>query len=232
MRPESGARWMLGAVGWGLLAVFGGQPDTAVHAAGPVEEVVERVQATCAKTQDLSARFQQTATNRALGQVQEASGLFLAKRPGKMRWEYQKPDARLFVTDGKTLWVYSQSEKQVVVQDVADAQASRLPFSFLAGTCVLAKDFEIALVEHSGTRGSPATRILDLKPKRPETGIARMLLEVNTKDYAVEKTTLFDAYGNTTAIALSQLRLNTGVDDQQFRFVPPAGVSVVTPGKP
>ena len=112
-------------------------------AAASLDEVVERVQATCAQTQDLSARFQQTATNRTLNSVQEASGVFLAKRPGKMRWEYQKPDARLFVTDGKTLWAYSPTEKQVVVQDVADALTSRLPLSFLAGNCVLAKDFDI-----------------------------------------------------------------------------------------
>ena len=59
-----------------------------------------------------------------------------------------------------------------------------------------------------------------------------MLLEVATKGYTVEKATLFDAYGNTTAIALTHHKLNTGLDDQQFRFTPPPGVSVVTPGKP
>lgn len=216
----------------GALFALCGQDATVAHAGAPVEEIVERIQETCAQTRDLSARFQQTATNRALGQVQEASGVFLAKRPGKMRWEYQKPDARLYVTDGKTLWAYSQSEKQVVIQEVADAVTSRLPLSFLAGNCVLAKDFTIALVEHAGTRGSAPTRILDLQPRRPEAGISRMLLEVSTKGYTVEKTTLFDAYGNTTAISLSHLKLNAGLEDQQFRFVPPAGVTVVTPGKP
>lgn len=230
MRRRIVARSLLAAT-WGLLALAG--PGLgAARAATPVGEVVERVQATCHRTQDLSARFHQTATNRALGQVQEASGLFLAKRPGMMRWAYEKPEARLFVTDGKTLWAYSPTEKQVIVQDVADALASRLPLSFLAGNCTLATDFDIALVENAATRGSPTTRILDLKPKRPEAGIARMLLEVTTKGYTVDKTTLFDAYGNTTVIALTHLKLNTGLDDQQFRFTPPPGVAVVTPGKP
>jgi outer membrane lipoprotein carrier protein len=228
MRCRKGVRLCLVALGWGLLAT----PQLGVVQAAPGEDVAARVQATCSGTRDLSARFQQTATNRTLGQVQEASGLFLAKRPGKMRWEYQWPESRLFVTDGKTLWVYSPSEKQVVVQDVAEALASRLPLSFLAGNCDLAKDFDITLVEHAGTRGMPTTRILDLKPKRPEAGIVRMLLEVNTKGYRVEKTTLFDAYGNTTVIALSSLKLNPGLDDQQFRFIPPADITVVTPGKP
>jgi outer membrane lipoprotein carrier protein len=231
MRRWIGVRLLLATVAWGLVALPGHQQGV-VRAATPVEEVVERVQATCVRTQDLSARFQQTATNRTLGQVQEASGLFLAKRPSMMRWAYEKPEARLFVTDGKTLWVYSPSEKQVLVQDVVDALTSRLPLSFLAGNCVLSTDFDIALVEHAGTRGLPTTRILDLKPKRPEAGIVRMLLEVTTKGYTVDKTTLFDAYGNTTAITLTHLKLNTGLDDQQFRFAPPPGVTVVTPGKP
>jgi outer membrane lipoprotein carrier protein len=230
MRFWLGIRFLLVAA-WHLAAVAGPQATTA-HAASPVDEVVERVRATCLRTQDLSAQFHQTATNRALGQVQEASGLFLAKRPGMMRWAYEKPEARLFVTDGKTLWVYSPSEKQVVVQDIANALASRLPLSFLTGNCNLATDFTIAPVENAGTRGLPTTRVLDLKPKQSEAGIARMLLEVTTKGYTVEKTTLFDAYGNTTAITLTQLKLNTGLDDQQFRFAPPSGVTVVTPGKP
>jgi outer membrane lipoprotein carrier protein len=230
MRSWLDIRFLLVAA-WYLAALAGPQA-TAAHAASPVDEVVERVRATCLRTQDLSAQFHQTATNRALGQVQEASGLFLAKRPGMMRWAYEKPEARLFVTDGKTLWVYSPSEKQVVVQDIASALTSRLPLSFLTGNCNLSTDFTIALVENAGTRGLPTTRVLDLKPKQPEAGIARMLLEVTTKGYTVEKTTLFDAYGNTTTITLTQLKLNTGLDDQQFRFTPPPGITVVTPGKP
>jgi outer membrane lipoprotein carrier protein len=225
-----GIRFLLVAA-WQLAALAGLQA-TAAHGASPAGEVAERIRATCLRTQDLSAQFHQTATNRALGQVQEASGVFLAKRPGMMRWAYEKPETRLFVTDGKTLWVYSPSDKQVVVQDIANALTSRLPLSFLTGNCNLATDFDMALVENAGTRGLPTAHILDLKPKQPEAGITRMLLEVTTKGYTVEKTTLFDAYGNTTAITLTQLKLNTSLDDQLFRFIPPSGITVVTPGKP
>lgn len=196
-----------------------------------LEQIVDRVEQTCQQTQDLSARFQQTATNRTLGQVQEASGLFQLKRPGMMRWEYVKPDARLFVTDGKQLWVYSPADKQVMVQEIAQALASRIPLSFLAGDCQLRREFSVGTVEHSGTRAA-AVKILDLKPKAAEAGLARLLLEVSLKSYTVEKATLFDAYGNTTVIAFSSLKLNPGLDDAQFRFVPPPGVKVISPGTP
>lgn len=207
--------------------------DMPVARAGtPVDEVVDKVEATCARVRDLSARFHQTATNRTLGEVREASGVFLAKRPGKMRWEYQKPESRLFVTDGKTLWSYSPADKQVIVQPVTEAVPSRVPLSFLAGDCDLRKDFTVSLVESAATQGAAPTRILDLHPKHPEAGIARMLLEVRVKDYTVEKTTVFDAYGNTTVIALADLKVNPGISDDEFHFTPPAGVRVITPDKP
>lgn len=233
-----GAKWLLVAV---MLAAFllvtlppfGYTPSTAVAAATrDVNEVVDKVDATCARVQDLSAEFHQTATNRSLGQVQEASGLLLLKRPGKMRWEYQKPEARLFVTDGQKLWAYSPADKQVVVQDVGEAFSSRVPLSFLAGECQLRRDFTITAAENAATRGSTRFIVLDLKPKHPEAGIARILLEVNLQTYTVEKTTVFDAAGNTTVIALTNLKLNPGVSDQQFHFTPPADVTVVAPPKP
>ncbi len=223
-----------------LLAVMAGclalvlLPSLSAHAAAraaDVNEVVAKLQETCTKTRDLSAQFHQTATNRSLGQVQEADGRFLMKRPGKMRWEYQKPEERLFVTDGKTLWIYTPADKQVLVQDVGAAFSSRVPLSFLAGDCNLRRDFSIAPLENAATRGGTNAAVLDLKPLHPEAGIARLLLEVNRQNWTVEKTTVFDAAGNTTVIALSDLKLNTGIPDQQFEFTPPPGVKAVTPPK-
>ena len=214
-----------------VLLVSAGRSIRIAAAAPETAEVVDKLQATCAKTQDLSAQFHQTATNRSLGQVQEADGRFLMKRPGKMRWEYQKPEERLFVTDGKTLWVYAPADKQVLVQEVGTAFSSRVPLSFLAGDCDLRRDFTIAPVENAAARASKNSLVLDLKPTHPETGIARLLLEVSLQSFTVEKTTVFDAAGNTTVIALSNLKLNTGVSDRQFQFTPPPGVTVVTPPK-
>ena len=229
---RGGARPAAGVAVLALIAVvFGGQAwaaETPRGNAAGLAEIVQRVEATCRATQDLSAAFRQTATNRALGQVQEASGLFLLKRPGKMRWEYQKPEERLFVTDGKTLWAYSPFEKQVMVQEVTQAFTSRTPVAFLAGDCDLAREFSVSRVEHAGTRGSGAA-ILDLAPRRPDGGIARVLLEISLKDHRIEKTTLLDSYGNTTVVAFSNLKLNGGLSDAQFSFAPPAGVTVVTP---
>jgi outer membrane lipoprotein carrier protein len=193
--------------------------------------VVDRLQTTCAKTQDLSAHFTQTVTNRSLGAVREGSGQFQLKRPGKMRWEYERPEPRLFVTDGKYLWDYSPVDRQVRIQEVSAAFASRLPLAFLAGDCQVRREFAVSSVEHAATRAQPDLKILDLKPRQPEAGVARMLLEVNLKTGLVDRATLFDAAGNTTVIALTQVKRDSGLEDGAFQFTPPAGVLVVPPPK-
>jgi outer membrane lipoprotein carrier protein len=192
-----------------------------------LDAVLQRLQATCAATQDLSAHFTQIVTNRSLGAVREGSGQFQLKRPGKMRWEYEKPEPRLFVTDGTRLWDYSPVDKQVRVQELGQAFASRLPLAFLAGDCQIRREFTATLVENAATRAQPSLKILDLTPRQPEAGVARMLLEVDLKSGLVDRATLFDAAGNTTVIELSQVKRNAGLEDRTFQFTPPAGVMVI-----
>jgi outer membrane lipoprotein carrier protein len=226
--------WALAGVGALLLALPPSPAGVTVlaGAAPTLEEIVDGVQATCSRTQDLSARFHQTVSYRSLGQVREGRGSFLLKRPAKVRWEYQQPEPRLILTDGTTLWDYSPVDKQVRVQEFGVNIASRLPMSFLAGDCQLRREFSIARLEHAGTRAVPHTAILDLTPLRGEAGVTRILLEVDLRSYTVEKTTVFDAAGNTNVLAFANLKLNQGLGDEQFRFAPPAGVTVVTPPRP
>jgi len=220
------------AIACTLAALQGGGP-AGVWAAADVglDAVLDRLQSTCAKTLDLSARFTQTVTNRSLGAVREGSGQFQLRRPGKMRWEYEKPEPRLFVTDGTHLWDYSPVDRQVRIQEVSAAFASRLPLAFLAGDCQVRREFAVSSVEHAATRAQPDLKILDLKPRQPEAGVTRMLLEVNLKTGLVDRVTLFDAAGNTTVIAFTQVRLNSGLEDGAFQFTPPAGALVIPPPK-
>ena len=54
------------------------------------------------------------------------------KKPGRMRWNYQKPDPKMYLADGDTLWLYEPEDKQAFKQDL---KASQLPaaLAFLTG---------------------------------------------------------------------------------------------------
>ena len=65
--------------------------------------------------------------------IQSASGKLVFSRPGKFRWDYQKPYEQLIVGDGKKLWVYDKELNQVTVKKLEGALGSS-PAALLAGS--------------------------------------------------------------------------------------------------
>ena len=41
-------------------------------------------------------------------------------KPGKMRWDYAKPEKKYFISDGTTLWVYEEAAHQAIQQSLKD----------------------------------------------------------------------------------------------------------------
>ena len=44
------------------------------------------------------------------------------KKPGRMRWDYEKPEKKLMVSDGSTLWVYEPEDEQAATQNQWDGR--------------------------------------------------------------------------------------------------------------
>ena len=135
------------------------------------------------------------------------------------------------VTDGKQLWIYTPDEKQVLVQDLAAAFGSSTPLAFLLGLGNLRRDFTVRAVEHAGTREA-GVRILELRPRKPDAVLARVLVEVEPARAVVTQATIFDQFGNTNVLGFSAIRLNVGLADALFTFAPPPGVEVIQAPRP
>lgn len=193
--------------------------------AAALDQVVDRLEKTYAAAADLTAHFRQTSTVMAAGQVQKASGVVEVKRPGRMRWEYAEPERRLFVTDGQTFWAYSPEDKQVLVQETRGALGAT-PLAFLMGAGGLRKEFHVRDAAYGA--GGEKTALLDLRPLKPTSTMARLVLEVDLASSLIVQASVFDAVGNTVILALSDQRLNVGLPDSHFKFVPPPGVQVIT----
>lgn len=206
-------------------AAFRGAPPVSAAAAGMgLDQVVERLERTYAAAADLTAHFRQTSTVVAAAQVQQASGTLAVKRPGKMRWEYAEPEPRLFVTDGRTFWAYSPQDHQVFVQETQGALGAT-PLAFLMGAGSLRKEFQVREVGHA-VPGQ--TALLDLRPVTPNATMARLLLEVDLASSLIVQATVFDAVGNTIVLTLSDQKLNVGLPDSRFTFVPPPDAHMIT----
>ena len=62
-----------------------------------------------------------------------------------MRWTYEKPEEKTFVSDGRKLYSYIPADRQVYVTTVPPEDEASTPALFLAGKGNLLRDFDVSL---------------------------------------------------------------------------------------
>lgn len=175
-----------------------------------------------------SARFFQESMLKAMMISDTAEGRLTAKRPGKMRWEYLVPEKQTIVTDGKSMWIYRPSDKQVMVGKAPDFFGDGKGAGFLSDIRQIRTRFRIELQKSK----SPGHFQLRLLPKSPTPDLADIILMVNRENYLVEQVFTYNAYGDETRIELSDYRFNLNPKDSLFTFIIPEGVDVVQIDQP
>lgn len=196
----------------------------AAEPADPVNvtELVRALEGTYKGVQSLKADFVQVQRSSITGEIRQ-KGTVQLKRPKKARWEFQGGDASTFVTDGKTMWIYTPATKQVIeTADVGGAAGGGMT-ELLDSLEKIDQFFTTTLVAGGDGKGS---YVVDLAPKSGGQ-FKKMSITVSRKKYAVEKVKLVDQMGNETELTFSQLKLNADVTDAAFTFTPPAGVTVI-----
>ena len=80
--------------------------------AGAIDQLHQFLQS----TRTLKAEFSQTVIAKSGRKPQQSSGLVAISRPGKLRWEIQKPYPQLVVGDGEKVWIHDPELQQVTVR--------------------------------------------------------------------------------------------------------------------
>ena len=170
-------------------------------------------------TRTLKADFAQSVIAKNGRKPQQSSGVVAIARPGKLRWEIQKPFPQLVVGDGEKIWIHDPELQQVTVRKAGQAIGGS-PAALLSGSNELEKNFTLKEAgEAEGLNWVEAT------PKVSDSGFERVRLGFSGSD--LKGMELLDSFGQTTLIHFSRLERNPALPAATFRFVPPAGVDVV-----
>jgi outer membrane lipoprotein carrier protein len=154
---------------------------------------------------------------------EKVQGTVVLKRPGQMRWNFS--DGRQFVSDGKTLWIYTPAEKQVLRIANFGEQAATADL-VLQSMHKLSELFEVTLVSSDEKAG----HVLALAPKAGEQAQFQKLQLGLDAGLVLDKVTLTDAFGTNTVLDFDGLTLGGAAAESDFKFVVPPGVSVVDSG--
>jgi outer membrane lipoprotein carrier protein len=207
MRPRALRFWLA----FGLLC-GGGHAIAAETATAKVERYL-------ADLSTWSADFDQTINDANGKTLRSASGHLYLKRPGKFRWDYQKPAEQLVLADGTKLWFYDKDLQQANVRDM-DATLASTPATLLSGGAALGSQFQIAAL--------PAAEGLEwfqLKPLHTDTDF--QAIRVGFSKGELTRMLLADKLNQVTVLKFSAARRNVVLPADLFTFTVPAGVDVI-----
>ncbi len=186
-----------------------------------IDVVVDGIQGFYRDAVDLKASFKQSYTYTVYGRTQVSTGRVYFKKPGRMRWDYQAPSAKVFVSDGDLLWVYEPEENQAYRRPLKGAQIP-VALSFMTGEGDLNTSFKTRLIESTAQHYR-----VELLPRKDEGDYKQIELTVDREQFVVRKSVVIDAVGNRNVVDFETVQINTGIAEKAFKFDPPEGVRII-----
>jgi outer membrane lipoprotein carrier protein len=189
--------------------------SVAARAAG-----VELLKGFLQQTTSGKARFAQIVVDKNLKELQKATGTMQFLRPGRFRWEYDKPYEQTIVGDGAKLWIYDKDLNQVTVRKL-DKALGGSPAALLAGSNEIEKVYDL-----SNLGVQEGLEWLEAVPKSKENTFERIRLGFGQS--GLEAMELRDQFGQSTVIKFAGVERNPKISPEVFRFTPPKGADVIT----
>jgi outer membrane lipoprotein carrier protein len=204
-----------------LLALFILAAFPSGHAAAAeFDDLLAAVEKNYASRTDFSAQFVQTVVRAHLpDRPATKEGRFYFKKPGRMRFDYVKPDPVYYISDGTTFWNYIPDSSLAYKLKVEDSDLF-YALKFLYGEGSLRKEFAVSDGGKERER-----RIVALKPTRPQHNFQQVRLFVDPASFAIVETEVTDPAGNVSRIVFSNVSSDP-LPAEGFLFSPPDGVQV------
>ena len=146
--------------------------------------------------------------------------MFYFARPDRMRWDYLEGQRQTVVGDGSNVWIYQPELEQVYKVAYGAAFGSGGLVALLAGREGLSRRYRTTLLD----AGSSTIQIRLI----PAEGAGEMLdLTVAAGTMDLVKVRVTDPAGSVTIVDFNDPTRNAEVDENLFRFTPPAGVDII-----
>ncbi|MBN2724114.1 MAG: outer membrane lipoprotein chaperone LolA [Deltaproteobacteria bacterium] len=179
------------------------------------------------KIKTFKSDFKQVFSKKFHGDQKPEYGKVYIKKPGKMTWEYTRPEKKLFIVDGKKVWVYEPVQKQALWKNLGDSGLPA-PVKFLWGKGNLINEFNVKIIKNSKFAGKNES-VLKLLPKKKSPHFKSVLFVVDASG-AVKQSIVYDREGNRNRIYFNSIILDKPIPDKLFKFIPPKGIQVLEAG--
>src|SRR5262249_3226547 len=149
------------------------------------------------------------------------SGTLRMRKPGRMRLDYTDPAGKLFVSDGKDVYLYSPVNKEVEKFKMKESEDMRVPLAFLLGKLNFEKEFQ-----GFESREDNGLTWLSAKPKSENLPYTKVEFAISP-EFQIRRVVVTGYDRSVTDFAFDEEKVNPSMDSKIFRFQMPAGAKLV-----
>jgi outer membrane lipoprotein carrier protein len=206
----------------GLLAVS--LAVSAFAGDSALDALLKGVETRYNKTKTLQVLFHEDYTPPGRAKRSE-SGTLALRKPLKMRWDYDQPKGKLFIGDGKYLWLFTPDGNRVERMKLKESDDMRAPLAFLLGKLDFQKEFRNLQAKAEGT-----DMRITAEPKTDNLPYSAVeFLVAPDLRIKVVRVTGFDR--SITEFHFDQEKVDPPLDAKLFQFQAPKGTQIVETGQ-
>jgi outer membrane lipoprotein carrier protein len=234
----------LGVFGCLFLSVLAFSQSVALGSSASAKSLAKLLEEHYRRPRTLKAAFlERYSEGRKEARIE--SGTVYFRRPGQMRWEYESPEKKLFLVDGKNTWFYVPYDHTVTKAQVKESSDWRTPLALLTGKADLGR--LCSSIEVISQNGVPADHtVLRCVPKgskqdRPgskshsspqeqlsgDSEYTEVLLEVNSSTGELARIEIRQPGNIELEYRFGDWLIDIPLSADQFRFQVPLGVAIV-----
>lgn len=228
-----------------ILVVIAGVQGVASTTAPAAVPVVRALESRYHDARTLKAVFLERYSD-ARSSSRLESGTVYFSRPGRMRWEYEAPEQKLFVSDGKLVWFYVPADHTVSRAPMKQSSDWRTPLVLLTGNAKLSQlcDRIDLLDQPAATPGHVTLECLPRGEKNaakkqaqqhdadatgggPLAPFDRVLIEVDPETGDLADIRVQQPGGVELEYRFANWQENLPLPESVFQFKAPVGVAIV-----
>lgn len=184
------------------------------------KDIVKKVKQKYESLESLKADFEQVYNWVLAGETQTLKGTIFLKSGNKYRIE---TEGQIIVTDGKTVWTYSETNQQVIIDLLSKSGENPLPKDLLFR---YSEEYIPHLAAEEKLDGKK-TYILNLVPKDKEAFIKSMKIWVDASSWLTVKIEQVDINDNINTYHVRNIEQNIQLDTSLFTLKIPPDTEVV-----
>ena len=165
--------------------------------------------------------------------VRLESGTVFFSRPGRMRWDYEEPEKKLFLADGLHVWFYVPADRTVSRAKTKESTDWRTPLAMLAGKGSFSRACRViewvAQPQFSASAPPPnSSARLGVRclPKAADAEFSEVALEADSA-YRILRILIREPGGIETEFRFAAWQENISLAESLFHFDAPPGVAIV-----